>query len=63
MNEQLLKVADVAKLPNMSHEYVQLIAVSGEIPCVRVEVKIFRFRRQDVEAFMERVKTQKFPTT
>jgi excisionase family DNA binding protein len=63
MDEQLLKVADVAKLSNISHEYVQLMSVYGVIPCVRMGVRIFRFRRQDVEAFMERVKTQKTPTT
>jgi excisionase family DNA binding protein len=57
MDDPLLKVADVAKLLNISPKYVQLMATSGELPCVRMGVRIFRFRRQDLEDFMERVKT------
>jgi excisionase family DNA binding protein len=58
MDESLLKVADVAKLLNISSKYVQLMATSGELPCVRMGSRIFRFRRQDLEDFMERVKTR-----
>lgn len=59
MDEQLLKTEDVAKVLNISNKYVQYLATTGELACVRISGRIFRFKREDVERFLEKKLTGK----
>jgi excisionase family DNA binding protein len=54
MDEQLLKTEDVAKILNISNKYVQCLVTNGELACVRISGRIFRFKREDVERFLEK---------
>ncbi len=50
----LLRVEDVAVLLAVRPTLVRLLAHKGELPYVRVGRKLLRFRREDVESYIER---------
>jgi excisionase family DNA binding protein len=50
--EALLKPSRVARDLAVTSRYVLLLAERGRLACVRIGTKAVRFRRQDVEAFV-----------
>lgn len=53
MIEQLLKVADAAKMLSVSEKYIYDLAASGELRSFRLgRQKAIRFRPSDIEAFI-----------
>jgi excisionase family DNA binding protein len=50
---ELLKPANVARELAITSRYVLILAERGRLACVRIGSKAVRFRREDVDAFVE----------
>lgn len=51
-DDELLNVAEAARVLTLSPRHTQRMA-GKEIPCVRIGPKSLRFRRSDLEAFIQ----------
>jgi excisionase family DNA binding protein len=54
MDEELLKVSEVAKLLRVAESTVRGWIVRGEVPAVRLPGGVYRIRREDVEKLLRR---------
>jgi len=56
MNEKLMKASEVCNWLNISRYKLHKLVQSGELPAFKLG-KTYRFRREDVEAYLERSRT------
>ena len=60
LNNEILTPLELAKAFKVSRVYIYKLAERGELPFLRVEGKVLRFYRAEIEAWLEASRGQRY---